>query len=112
MAKMKRYEKWGIPSTVVTVVCSICSDYARRKSEIGYGTTTEDVLDECKRLNAVIECALEDIEVGIRWVIFEDITYRRGYVFSPCSAIIAKNTYYKRKRKLIHDIAIGLHLIA
>lgn len=111
MARQKMYFKYEIPTSIVEIVKVVCSDYDRREKQIKHGIVTGDVLATYVRLNNIVDCALEDIEVGIRKDILKDIQYRRGYDFSPASPLISKNTYYRRKRKLIYDIAVGLALI-
>lgn len=111
MPKSKTYCQFKLPSTVVEIVITLCADYNRREQAIKRGNVTGAVLDRFIELNAVIDAALEEIEVGIRKEIFFDILYRRGYDFSPASYCIAKNTYYKRKKKLIFDIAKNLAFI-
>ena len=111
MARPKMYFKWEIPTSVVDIVKMVCADYDRRERMIKYSTITGAVLAKYVELNAIIDKALEDIEIGIRRDMLEDIQQGRGYEFSAASPFLAKNTYYQRKRKLIHDIARGLSLI-
>ena len=111
MSRQKMYFKWEIPTSVVDIVKTICADYDRRERMIKHSTITGSVLARYVELNAIIDKALEDIEIGIRRDMLDDIQKGRGYDFSAASPFIAKNTYYHRKRKLIHDIAEGLALI-
>lgn len=111
MARNRIYERWYIPKSVVAIVLSVCCDYERRQRAIERKAVTDAIRGEFERLNGIIDLALLDIEPGIRKCLLDDIAGARGYMNSPCSAIIAKNTYYNRKRKLIHDIAVGLNLI-
>lgn len=111
MPKPKIYYQFKLPSTVVNIVKTLCADYNRREQAIKRGNVTGAVLDRFVELNAVIDTALEEIEVGIRKEILYDIQYNRGYDFSPVSYCIAKNSYYKRKKKIIYDIAKNLAFI-
>lgn len=111
MARQKMYFKYDIPTTIVEIVKAICGDYERRERLIRHGTITGEVLSRYVFLNSIVDKALEEVEVGIRKNMLEDIQYRRGYDFSPASPFISKNTYYRRKRKLIYDIAVGLALM-
>lgn len=111
MPKQKPYYQYDIPSSVVEIVKTICADYNRREQAIKFGNVSGEVLDKYIELNAIITAALEDVEFGIRMDILRDIQNRRGYDFSPASYCISKNTYYKRKKKLIYDIAKRLALI-
>lgn len=111
MPKPKRYYQYELPTSVVEIVKTICADYTRRERAIKYGNVTGAVLERYIELNANIDSALEDIEIGIRMDMLLDIQYRRGYDFSPVSFCISKNTYYKRKKKLIYDIAKNLSLV-
>ncbi len=111
MARQKMYFKYDIPTTVVDIVKTVCSDYNRRERAIKFGTVTGEVLECYVKLNSIIDKSLEEVEVGIRKDMLSDIQKRRGYDFSAASLVISKNTYYRRKRKLIYDIAKELALL-
>lgn len=111
MSRQKMYFKWDIPTSVVDIVKTVCADYDRRERMIKHSAITGAVLERYVELNSVIDRALEDVEVGIRRSMLGDIQKGRGYDFSAASPFLAKNTYYQRKRKLIHDIAQGLSLV-
>lgn len=111
MSRQRMYFRWEIPTSVVNIVKSVCADYDRRQRIINSSVASTDVIARYSELNAVIDEALLDVEPGIRKDILNDIHLGRGYDFSPASPFLAKNTYYQRKRKLIHDIAKGLSLL-
>lgn len=111
MGRYKVYVEWDVPKGVVNIVRSICADYARRKSEIARGELSKEVLDKYAALNAVVDSALDEIEVGIREEMLVDIAHGRGYDVSAASLRVSKCAYYRRKRKAVHDIAYGLTLI-
>ncbi len=111
MGRKREYYKWQIPGSVVAIVESLCADYERRKAVISMGGAEETVLAEYRRLNDIIDAALEDVEQGVRKYMLCDVANHSGYVLSQASLFFAKNTYYARKRKLVHDIAAGLKLI-
>ena len=107
----KKFFKFDIPSSVVGVVISVCNDYERRRLAIEKGDLPEKSKDICERINDSIDGVLEEIEPGIRRVILRDISCRRGYRCSQASGIISENAYYRRKHKIIHDIAQSIGLI-
>lgn len=111
MARKRIYYKWEVPTSVVKIVNSICADYERRERLIKYSATTGAVLTKAVELNAVVDKALEEIEPGIRRDIIKDISLGRGYNKSNCCVIMQNETYYRRRRKLVHDIAVALSLI-
>ncbi len=111
MPRSKMYFKYDIPKTVVELVKAFCADYHRRERAIKFSNVTGEVLERYVELNAVIDRALEEVEVGIREDILRDIRKRKGYDFSAAASCLSKNTYYRRKRKLIYDIAKGLSLL-
>lgn len=111
MARQRIYWKWNIPSTVVSIVNSICADYGRREKAIRCSSANTEVIIRMIELNAIVDKALEDIEPGIRKEIMRDISEGRGYYKSGCCVIMEKNTYYRRRRKLVHDIAVAMSLI-
>ena len=111
MARQKMYFKWDMPTSIVEIVKAICADYDRRERAIKFGNVAGDVLMKYVELNNVINNALQAVEVGIRTELLRDIQNRRGYEHSAAALIIAKNTYYNRKKKLIYDIAKDLRLL-
>ena len=111
MARQRIYYKWALPSTVVGLVNSICADYERREKAIRCESVSERVLEYFIYLNAIVDKALEEIEPGIRREILRDISEHKGYYRSGCSVIMEKNSYYRRRRKLVHDIASMMNLI-
>ena len=100
-----------LPKSIVNTVIAICGDYERRERLILLEVSSEDVINTCKRINEAIDKALLKIEPGMRKLILSDIKLRKGYDSSKSGVFYAKNTYYSRKRKLIHDIAAELFLI-
>ena len=102
--------EYELPRSLVGVIESVCSDYYRRATAIKNGTASGVVLDEYLRLNIAIETALEGIEMGIRGELLRDVAFGLGYNKSMISALMAKNTYYQRRRKLIYDTAKALNL--
>ena len=79
----EKYRKWGLPNSVVAIVRAMCVDYDRRNVAIKYNTVSDDVLKSYRELNGIINEALEEIEVGIRRDVLNDIILNRGYNFSP-----------------------------
>lgn len=111
MPRTKKYFKWELPASVVDIVKAVVSDYDRRERAIKHSAITGEVLIRYVELNGVIDIALQDVEIGIRRDLLDDIRTGRGYDFSRASPFLAKNTYYQRKRKLIYDVAKGLALL-
>ena len=111
MAREKMYFSWEIPTSVVGMVNALCADYERRARAVRSSSVTGAVLETYVQLNAVIDEALEEVEVGIRKDLLRDISEGRGYARSGAQLQVSKNTYYRRRRKLIHDIAKLLSLL-
>lgn len=111
MARKRLYYKYEIPPSVVEIVTAICVDYDRRERAIRHSAITGTVLERYVELNAAVDAALGEMEVEFRRGMLEDIASGRGYHFSMISPYLAKNTYYYKKRKLIHDIALELALL-
>ncbi len=111
MAREKMYYSWEIPASVVVVVNAICADYDRRERAIKYKAITGEVLERYIELNNAVDKALTEVETGLRQTLLQDISAGRGYTRSPAQCVVSKNAYYRRRRKLIHDIAIDLSLL-
>lgn len=108
---MSKANKWGLPPSVVRIVGAMCTDYDRRNVAIKFDKGSEDTLAYYRRINGIIDVALEEVEVGIRRDMLNDIILNRGYDYSPASPFLAKNTYYSRKRKIVYTIAKAMYLI-
>lgn len=111
MPKQKLYFKYEIPTGVVEIVKSVCGDYDRRERAIKFSNVTGTVLTRYVELNNAVDKAFSDIEVGLRKDMLSDIGNRRGFQFSAVSTLISKNAYYRRRRKIIYDIAKELALL-
>ncbi len=117
MARNRLYFEYEIPSSVVAVVRAVCADYVRRDRALKWDMLPVGVRLEYERLNGAINSSLEGIEFTkeeaeeLRRELIKDIGIGRGYHFSPLSPYFAKNTYYRRKRKVIHDVAVSLRLL-
>jgi hypothetical protein len=103
-----RYE---IPKTVVDIVIGICADYERRELAIKHSNITGQTLDRYIELNEAVEYALGMCDSRVREYLLEDVAEERGYDFSQCSCLVAKNTYYEAKRRLIYEIAKKMCLL-
>ena len=110
MPRQKMYYKWDIPTSVVNIVKCHCADYDRRTRIILNPNTPSNLKESCFLLNSIIDKALCDVDAGIQKIMLSDVSLGRGYESSMAAPFIAKNSYYARKRKLIHDIALGLKL--
>ena len=102
---------YAVPHTVFLMVKSICGDYERRRLILRRGEASPEVAEELQRLIDVIDEALTIVEDGIRMEMLRDIIYCRGYDSSMASPLLSKNAYYNRKRRIVHDVAIALHLM-
>ncbi len=111
MPKQRIFIQYDVPLSVVLVVNAICGDYKRRALEIERNRLSVAILENYTRLNSVVDKALSDIEEGFRREMLRDICEGRGYGKSGIQVILSKNAYYRRRRKLVHDIAKDLSLI-
>ena len=110
MARKKAY-RFGQPSGVANVVQTVCADYQRRGEVIRKKNAPCAVRTVYVYINEKIDSSLGVIEEGTRLQMLADIGMGRGYDFSPLSLVMAKNTYYKRKRATVEEIARSLNLI-
>ncbi len=110
MSRRKKM-KYNLPLSLVQMIKSICADYDRRADIINRSLASEDVVEKCAALNSAIDSAFLDVESGLKSYLLEDIKLNRGYEASMASPFIAKNTYYKRKKKIIYDVAKCLFLL-
>lgn len=110
MSKRKRGNN-AFPGSVVRIVKSLFADYARREKIIKFSSITGPVLARYVEINAAIDAAMETAEAGIRAELFDDIVHGRGYEASQLAPLMAKNTYYARKKKVMLTVAKILWLI-
>lgn len=110
MGRRKIFACEPIPRSVTEIVRAICADYPRRQRMISDGEGG-DAEKECRRINAAVDAALAEVEVGVREILLLDIACGRGYDYSMASAIMVKSSYYRRRNKLIRDIARQMNLL-
>ena len=111
MARMKVFDQYKLPKTVVRIVRAQCADYERREQAIRNTVLLPEIEDSYKRTNAIIRDALMPCEEQLRKDILNDIADCRGYDKSRTALTISYHAYYRRKMKAIFDIAKKLHLI-
>lgn len=111
MSRIKKYYEYDLPRSVVSVTVALCSDYERRAKAIRTCRVDGDVQKCYVQLNEIIDRALLDIEIGLRAQMLADISHGFGYGRSAAKGVIDKNAYYRRRRKLIYDVAKGLSLV-
>ena len=116
MARRATYEPYRMPLCVVQIVTSICADYDRRAIALREGKCGEEPCEEAilaryREFNGAVDHALEQLEVGIRRDLLCDVIEGRGYRRSAVQYILSKNAYYRRRHKLMHDIAKELRLL-
>ncbi len=100
-----------IPHTVEVIVRAIVADYDRRNRLLSQALVSGKTYEVYLSLNAIIDSALEGVELGLRKPMREDIALHRGYDASPINYLLAKNTYYRRRYRIVHDIAASLGLV-
>ena len=111
MGRNRKYSRCNLPRGIEQIVCGVCADLDRRCEAVRRGDVRGGVLDLYKRLNEAVEVASVCVEPEIREYIIRDIAASRGYDYSICSSYVAKNTFYKKKRQLVYEIAKKLELI-
>ena len=116
MARRATYEPYRLPHGVLQIVTSICADYERRSSVLREGECSEEpckdaILARYRELNGAVDRALEQLEVGIRRDLLCDVALGRGYRRSAAQYVLSKNAYYRRRHKLMSDIARELRLL-
>ncbi len=100
-----KYYRSEVPAGVLNLVTAVIAERGRRSLDIRLGTREEAVLEEYRRVNAEIDRALENLEPALRPCMIADIVRRRGYRYSDARELLSKDAYYKRKNRLIADIA-------
>lgn len=111
VGRPRQFYKYELPSGVVKVVRAQCADYSRKELCIRDGSVSAELLNAYIATNAAIDKALTDIEEVCRQHFLNDIAENRGYDRSQSQWCMSHNSYYKRKRKAIYEIARGLLLI-
>ena len=113
MARGRVFDERRLPHGVLQLVISVCADYERRAAVLrdGEGNGEDSILARYAELNEAVDRALEQLEVGIRRDLLCDVALGRGYRRSAAQYMLSKNAYYRRRHKLMRDIAKELHLL-
>lgn len=99
-----------VDTGVAAIVRAVIRDYKRREKEIRIGIKDARVLDNFRALNAAIDLAMACVEDDLRPILLDDIVRGRGYLSSKAVTRISKNGYYRRRRKVIADVARAMLL--
>ncbi len=100
-----------IPSGIEHLIAAICEDYPRRKHEIEAGEGDPVTLAEYRRLNDLVDDALEEsCEPEIREEMRRDLALRRGAHYTQIWQMW-EGTYKNRKRTCKLAIARRLRLL-
>lgn len=111
MPRVKIYDTWEIPSGAAKIAKAICADYDRRASAIRKGEGGEELLEEYKRLNAVVDTALEELDTAMRADLLASFKTGAGYEKSHAHMYVCKNSFYARKRQVVYLVAKELSLV-
>jgi hypothetical protein len=91
---------------------AICADYERRRTAASRKDTTDEVKRALNDFNAIVDEALLSVqEEGLRKEILRDMIERRGWERSNAQMYICENSYYARRRRVLYQVALGMHLI-
>lgn len=93
------------------VVIAIIADTERRQRVINLKANKEDVCTMYELLNRAVDKAFQGIEANLRSMLMDDFCNGSGYDRSLSSSVISQRAYYRRKRKIIADVAVLLCLI-
>ena len=105
------HEQKRIPPGIEHLIAAICEDYPRRKHEIECGERDPATLAEYRRLNDLVDDALEEsCEPAIREEMRRDIALRRGAHYTQIWQF-AEGSYKIRKRMCKLAIARRLRLL-
>lgn len=107
----RKYDLIPIPNHVYAVASAVIAGYEARKRTINYNKCSQAVKDKYTALNIIVDDAFESIEPGLREELLKDMVLRQGYKYSNASPFISANAYYRRKRKIVYDVAQALSLI-
>lgn len=107
----KKYDNVSVPKSLRRVVIAIIADTERRQRVINLKANKEDVCSMYELLNRAVDKAFQGIEANLRSMLMDDFCNGSGYDRSLSSAVISQRAYYRRKRKIIADVAVLLCLI-
>lgn len=107
----KKYDCVKLPKGLNRVVVDIIADTDRRQKCIDLNSVRPEVREFYVILNDAVNQAMNDVEIGIRQMMFKDFIYGHGFNKSDASPLISVNAYYRRKRKVIADVARAIYMI-
>lgn len=113
MGRKKLYDnKIKHPYSLVHTIEAIIEDYPRRDRIIRFSSASKETTSEYRRLNDIIDTVIaETSEPELAKIVKNDIVERIGYDKSRAHMLASKCTYYNLKRKIIHCVAVKLHLV-
>ena len=107
----KKFDNVVVPKSLRRIVIAIIADTARREKAVNMNAAAPEVLALYQHLNEMVNKAMRDVEQGIREFMMKDFLEGYGYNKSMMSPYIGQRAYYRRKRKVIADLAMYLCMI-
>ncbi len=107
----RKYDLVPIPSHVYDIANSVIAGYEARKKTINYNKCSQKVKERYISLNEIVDEVFDSLEPGLREELLKDMVARQGYKYSDAATFISANAYYRRKRKVIYELAQKLSLI-
>lgn len=112
MGRKREFFPCPLPRGVQMIAKAICADYGRRRAIAARKDTPDEVKRALNDFNALVDEALLSVqEEGLRKEILRDMIERRGWERSNAQMYICENSYYARRRRVLYQVALGMHLI-
>ena len=107
----KKYDIFKVPTHAKILVTAMIAGYRARQKAIDMKTVSDKVAATYENLNYCIDKAIESMEPGLRNIMLYDFEHRVGFKYSDACTFISANSYFRRKRRLIYDVAKMVNLI-
>ena len=107
---MSKKNECILPKTLAIYIEAVVMDYARREAALEGNDISESTRKQYIKFNIAVDMGFAFLEPALKDTMFKDIVSKRGYYSSEASAIICRNAYYKRRARILYNIAIALNM--
>lgn len=99
-----------LPCTLSKMAEAVIADYPRRSIALAANDISEATRKQYLQYNVAVDMAVDFLEPTLRDIMLDDVVNKRSYYKSSASNIICRNAYYRRRDKMLYNVAVALKM--
>lgn len=99
-----------LPKTLSDYIEAVVRDYPRRASALEVESLSEPTRKQYLVYNVAVDMAIDFLEPALKKILIDDIIEGRSYYSSSAANFICRNSYYKRRSRILYNVAVALKM--